>query len=73
MRSFSAKGLPFVGFVLCFVNHSLIASTSKIVPSGVHTGCLKGCRLAAQNLNGRRLKDASPLALGFTFDPALAE
>lgn len=33
-----------------------MTSTSNIVPSDVHTGCLKGCRLAAQKLNGNRLK-----------------
>ena len=46
---------------------------SKIVPSVVQTGVLKGCRDRAQKLNGRRLN-----VLSGTFDlrrpePALAE
>jgi hypothetical protein len=50
-----------------------MTSTSKIVPSAVHTGCLKGRRLAAQKLKGRRRKDAPLGAFAETLDPALAE
>lgn len=35
-----------------------MTSTSKIVPSGVQTGFLKGWRLAAQKLKGRRRNEA---------------
>lgn len=45
---------------------------SNIVPSAVQTGCLNGCKLAAQKLKGRRLNE--PLgAFWETFDPLLAE
>jgi hypothetical protein len=37
-----------------------MTSTSKMVPSGVQTGFLKGWRLAAQKLKGRRRKEATP-------------
>lgn len=52
-----------------------MTSTSKIVPSGVHTGFLKGCRLAAQKLKGRRLKFAPDgrCALDPAPAPTLAE
>ncbi len=46
---------------------------SKIVPSDVQTGCVNGCRESAQNLNGRRLKDAPALSLFAVPEPALAE
>lgn len=46
---------------------------SKMVPSAVQTGVLKGWRETAQKLNGRRLKVASG-ALDLAIpDPALAE
>jgi hypothetical protein len=61
------------GFVPCFSSHWLMTSTSNIVPSAVQTGCLKGCRLAAQKLNGSLLKDAPLGAFWETLDPALAE
>jgi hypothetical protein len=48
-------------------------STSNIVPSAVQTGCLKGCKLAAQKLKGSRLKFAPLGAFWDTFEPALAE
>jgi hypothetical protein len=50
-----------------------MTSTSNIVPSGVQTGLRKGCRLAAQKLNGNLLKDAPFGAFCETFEPALAE
>lgn len=43
--------------------------TSKMVPSGVQTGSLNGCRLAAQKLKGRRRKDGRAESLR---DEALA-
>lgn len=45
---------------------------SNIVPSAVQTGCLKGCRLAAQKLKGRRLNEPFG-AFKETLDPLLAE
>ena len=46
---------------------------SKIVPSAVQTGLVKGWREMAQKLKGRRLKVVSA-ALDFTSpEPALAE
>lgn len=61
-----------MGFVPCFSSHCEITSMSNIVPSTVQTGCLKGCRLAAQKLKGRRLNE--PLgAFWETLDPLLAE
>lgn len=48
-----------MGFWLgCFSSHAPMTSTSNIVPSGVHTGFLKGWRLAAQKLKGKRRNDA---------------
>jgi len=38
----------------------------------VHTGCSKGCRLAAQKLKGRRLNEPTG-ARALTFEPAEAE
>jgi hypothetical protein len=43
-------------------------------PSGVHTGEVKGCRLRAQNVYGRRWKDVwAPLDFWLTPEPADAE
>lgn len=61
------------GFVPCFASHVEMTSTSNIVPSAVQTGCLKGWRLAAQKLKGRRLKLEPLGAFWETFEPALAE
>ena len=72
IRSLSFKGLPFIGLVPCLASQSLMTSTSKIVPSAVQTGCLKGWREAAQKLKGRRLKEPSAGPC-LTFEPALAE
>lgn len=47
-----------------------MTSTSKMVPSGVQTGFLKGCREAAQKLKGRRRKGAPDED---DFAPTLAE
>lgn len=44
-----------------------------MVPSAVQTGCLNGCKLAAQKLKGSLLKFAPFGAFWFTFEPALAE
>ena len=43
------------------------------MPSEVHTGVLKGCRLKAQKLKGSRLKAAWPLVSARTPAPAEAE
>jgi hypothetical protein len=50
-----------------------MTSTSNIVPSGVQTGFLNGCRLAAQKLNGSLLKFDPFGAFWETLEPALAE
>jgi hypothetical protein len=50
-----------------------MTSTSKMVPSGAQTGFLKGWRLAAQKLKGRRRKGASPRPEREVPAPALAE
>lgn len=51
-----------------------MTSTSKMVPSDVQTGFLKGWRLAAQKLKGRRRNGAAPDALSDEdLAPALAE
>jgi hypothetical protein len=50
-----------------------MTSTSKMVPSGVQTGFLKGWRLAAQKLKGRRRKGAPWEALREALAPTLAE
>jgi hypothetical protein len=43
-------------------------------PSGVHTGEVKGCKLRAQKVYGRRLKEAwAPLELLLLPEPADAE
>jgi hypothetical protein len=49
-----------------------MTSTSKMVPDGVQTGFLKGWRLAAQKLKGRRRKGAAAL-LEEERAPTLAE
>ena len=61
------------GLVPCLESHSRMLSMSKIVPSDVQTGDLKGWRDRAQKLKGRRLN-----VLSGAFDlempePALAE
>ena len=38
------------GFVPCFFSHGIMLVRSKIVPSGVHTGCVKGWSETAQKL-----------------------
>lgn len=48
-------------------------SWSKMVPSAVHTGVVKGCRLSAQKLKGSLLNAACPLASARTPAPADAE
>ena len=50
IRSESWRGAPLTGFVPCFFIQGVMLSTSKIVPSVVHTGVLKGCREMAQKL-----------------------
>ena len=50
-----------------------MTSTSKIVPSRVETGCLKGCKLAAQKLKGSLLNEDLLGAFKETLEPALAE
>lgn len=74
MSSLDFSGAPETGLVPCFFIHGRMLVMSKIVPSAVHTGWLKGCREMAQNLKGRRLKGAPPLALALDSpEPALAE
>ena len=51
----------------------MILSMSKMVPSAVQTGVLKGCRDTAQKLKGRRLKVASEAFDLAMPEPALAE
>ena len=46
---------------------------SKIVPSGVQTGELKGCRDIAQKLKGRRLNGVDSKEVLERPEPALAE
>jgi hypothetical protein len=50
-----------------------MTSTSNIVPSDVQTGCLKGCKLAAQKLKGNLLNVDPFGAFWDTLEPALAE
>lgn len=53
-----------------------MTSTSKMVPSGVQTGFLKGWRLAAQKLKGRRRKveeEVPERDLAPAEEPVLAE
>lgn len=73
IKSLSFKAFPVTGFVPCFASHLLMTSTSNIVPSDVQTGCLKGCKLAAQKLKGSLLNDDPLGAFWETFEPALAE
>jgi hypothetical protein len=47
---------PLTGFVPCFFSHGMMCFISKIVPSGVQTGCSKGWSESAQCVNGSRLK-----------------
>lgn len=49
-----------------------MTSMSNIVPSAVHTGCLKGRSEAAQKPNGRRLNELPLGACAETLDPELA-
>ena len=61
------------GFVPCFSSHGKMLSISKMWPSGVHTGVLKGWSETAQKLNGSRLNVVSG-AFDFAIpEPALAE
>lgn len=61
IRSRFCRGSPLTGFWLgCLSSQAPMTSTSKMVPSGVQTGFLKGWRLAAQKLKGRRRKEATP-------------
>ena len=57
----------------CLSSQALMTSTSNMVPSGVQTGFLKGWRLAAQKLKGRRRKGAALLEREEAFAPTLAE
>lgn len=51
IRSFFSNGCPLTGFWPgCLSSQAPMTSTSNIVPWGVQTGFLKGCRLAAQKL-----------------------
>ena len=67
------RGFPVTGFVPCFSSHGNMLSMSKMWPSGVQTGVLKGWSETAQKLNGRRLNVVSG-AFDFAIpEPALAE
>lgn len=73
IRSVDWRGAPLTGFVPCFRSQGRMLSMSKMVPSEVQTGDLKGWRETAQKLYGRRLKGApAPEALARP-EPALAE
>ena len=61
------------GLVPCSESHGRILSMSKIVPSVVQTGVLKGWRDRAQKLKGRRLKVLSGAFDLESPEPALAE
>ena len=73
IRSVVLSGCPFTGLVPCSESHGRILSVSKIVPSAVHTGDLKGWSDRAQKLYGRRLKVLSGALDLARPEPALAE
>jgi len=72
INSSDLNGLAVTGFVPCFFSHGRILVISKMVPSMVQTGWVKGCREMAQKLYGRRLKEPSGFA-DLVPEPALAE
>ena len=72
-KSVDFKGAPLTGLVPCFSSQGRILSMSKIAPSGVQTGDLKGWSEMAQKLNGRRLKAALEPEAFARPEPALAE
>ena len=73
IRSVDLRGCPSTGLVPCLESHVEILSMSKIVPSVVQTGDLKGWRESAQKLKGSRLKVLSGALDLAKPDPALAE
>ena len=73
IKSSALRGLPVTGLVPCFSSHGVMLSISKIVPSDMQTGFVKGWRETAQKLKGRRLKVVSPAFDLARPEPALAE